>query len=83
MCQIVVGFVLCAVLADLQVSAGIGDEEDALHAEKEAEQARLKELGLERARRAEEDRIKRCVQCVLWAEDVLCCVCMRYVFPRM
>lgn len=42
------------------MSAGIGcDEEDALQAEKVAEQARLKELGLERARKAEEERIKR------------------------
>lgn len=42
-----------------QVSSGIGDEEDALQAEKEAEQKKLKELGLERARRAEEERLKR------------------------
>ena len=44
------------------MSSGIGfDEEDALNVEKVEEQKRLKELGLERARRAEEERIKRCV----------------------
>lgn len=45
-----------------QVSSGIGydgGEEDALNVEKLAEQKRLKELGLERARRAEEERLKR------------------------
>ena len=42
------------------MSSGIGcDEEDVLEAERVAEQARLKERGLERARRAEEERIKR------------------------
>ena len=42
------------------MSAGIGcDEEDSLEAERVAEQARLKELGLESARRQEEERLKR------------------------
>lgn len=36
-------------------------EEDDLQAEAAAEQAKLKELGLERARRDEEARVKRCV----------------------
>lgn len=58
------------------MKAGIGDEEDTLHAEKEAEQARLKELGLERARKAEEDRIKRCVACP-WDRVVQCVLASR------
>jgi hypothetical protein len=42
------------------VSSGIGyDEEDALNVEKVAEQKKLKELGLERARRAEAERLRR------------------------
>ena len=49
-----------ANLEALKVKTGIGyDEEDALNVEKVEEQKRLKELGLERARRAEEERLKR------------------------
>lgn len=49
-------FVCC-----VQIREGIGiDEEDRLEAEKRVEQERLRVLGIERSRRDEELRIKRC-----------------------
>ena len=65
LCNVYIYMFVCIVacsfyISGIQKSKGIGvDEEDALEAEKKAEQERLRVLGLERARREEEDRVRR------------------------